>query len=607
MCGIAGIITPCASEYHDRLTSMVSSLRHRGPDDQGMYFFGNCALGHARLSIIDIQGGRQPMLSYDQLLGLTFNGEIYGYKKLRQDLHYPFQTSSDTEVILALYQEHHHQMLDYLPGMFSFALWDEKRQSLYCARDRFGEKPFYYAIGDGGEFIFSSEIKAILATNLLKPKLNLEALAHYLQRLYVHPTQTIYSNIHTLPPAHFLVYGNNTYTVKPYWKFPLTDDHISISDAVEKFQLLLEKAVVNQLIADVPVGAFLSGGLDSSTIVSIAGRYCDHIKTFSFGFEGDHSELPYARAVADKYQTDHTELHDTNTRLGELLIDMQKVYDEPFADSSNIPSYLIAKLAREHTKVILSGDGADELIAGYSYWYNPLLIMKKRMKYPYFMKLLMINLAHITTKLRLPLPPEFARHLQGIINLKNCKTIEEAHRLQTLQFTSQELIHLGISPWRPNTTYHHMNNIDDALRMDLQDYMPGDILVKIDRATMAHGLELRAPFLDVDFASFCISLPYNMKITSTRDKEILRLSYEKYWPLLVQTRSKQGFGAPVSEWMKRPELQKIKQDYLQNKQNKIFSIFDKINLDAYIDADNSRTWILLVLSIWMEQNQFSVN
>ncbi len=604
MCGIVGISGEHVERYKDNLSFMVSSLIHRGPDENGTTYFSNCILGHTRLSIIDLKTGRQPMLSQDKKLAVTFNGEIYGYKELRRSLDYHFQTTSDTEVLIALYRKYGPEMVERLPGMFAFAIWDNENQSLFCARDRFGEKPFYYAFGKNGELIFGSEIKTILASKLIEPKLNQEALSHYLQTLYVHPMQSIYTNVYTLPPGHCITYRKQSVAIRKYWQLPVTNNTLSLYDATEQFRSLLERSVKKQLVADVPVGAFLSGGLDSSTIVSIASDYSADLKTFSFGFEGNETDILYARDVARKYKTEHIELTDKSLRIDDLLIQMQSVYDEPFADSSNIPTYLVAKLASEHVKVVLSGDGADELLAGYSFWYRPLLSMEEQMCRKGKLQELFYFLLLAIKKFELFGRNKSHNNLMGVDLFRKTDSISHAHCLQKQYFTDTELQQLGIKAWRPPVDICATNTVDDALRTDLLDYMPGDILVKIDRASMANGVELRAPFLDVDFASLCISLPYCMKINRSRDKEILRQAYSMKWPEPVRRRSKLGFGAPVPEWLAREEVKMIKRDYLSDPNKKIHSILDLNNNAMYASKDTYKTWILLVLSIWLEQHRF---
>jgi asparagine synthase (glutamine-hydrolysing) len=607
MCGISGIVAPDARKYRGNLEAMTNALRHRGPDGSGTLYFPECALGHTRLSIIDLSTGQQPMSSASAPVAVTFNGEIYGYRSIRDSLaeEYPFRTTSDTEVLLALYLRHGVRFVEKLPGMFSFALWDAARKELVCARDRFGEKPFFYALGNGGEFLFASEIKAILETGLIRPVLDTESVAHYLNHLYVHPGRTIYRNVYTLPPAHFLVYRNGRAAVERYWSLPEPREEIALPDAVEEFRRLFDRAVSRQLVADVPVGSFLSGGLDSTTVVAVASRHRPGIETYSFGFEDSASELPYAREVARRYGTRHIELGDSGADVGELLVGMAGVYDEPFADSSSIPMYLISMLARRHVKVVLTGDGGDELLAGYDYWYRPLLQMEEAPHPSLWREALLRTVAGVSKSLGLRSAEAWEKRRRGMSYRRRFGSIEAAHAAQNAFFGDRELAALGVNPrtraggrtegGAPSGT------VDDALRMDLQDYMPGDILVKTDRASMAHGLELRAPFLDVEFASFCISLPSRMKITPESDKRILREAFAESWPPSVRSRGKQGFGAPVGQWLKRPSMRSLKARYLDDPAQRIFSILPFERTREAASRDDYRTWALLVLALWLDR------
>jgi len=605
MCGIAGIVSPDAKRHSAALERMVHALRHRGPDGSGTYSFANCALGHARLTIVDLATGDQPMLGQDQNIAITFNGEIYGYREIKAKLkEYQFRTTSDTEVILALHQLHGHDLLRHLPGMFAFALWDEREQSFFAARDRFGEKPFYYAWGHNGEFLFASEIKSLLATDLLKPRLDHSALTHYLQRLYVHPHQTIYSNIFVLPPAHSLLLKNGQLRVERYWELPPTKEPISEAEAVAEFRRLLERAVDRQLVADVPVGTFLSGGLDSSSVVAAASQTHSRLRTFAFGFPDATNELPYAREIAKLYKTEHTELEDKHLDLVALLKEMGRVYDEPFADSSNIPMYLISRAARPHVKVVLTGDGGDELLAGYDYWYRSLWQIEQE-TYAAARSLRLLRFSNrLLNQVRLRAPEGLERAARNSTINRHQQTITSAHLAQNLYFNNDELSRLGINT-NGNGTGKGIaglkGGLDAALRMDLSDYMPGDILVKTDRASMAHGLELRAPFLDVDFASFCISLPSRLKITDQEDKWILRRCYSQAWTESVRNRSKCGFGAPVSRWLERKEVADLKHKVLDDSTHPLFSLIPFKHSRPFVEINNYHTWILLTLGIWLEQ------
>jgi asparagine synthase (glutamine-hydrolysing) len=603
MCGIFGIIGNNAKQYEKNLKDMEAALLHRGPDEQGRYFFNDCALGHVRLSIIDLKTGQQPMLTPDKKLGVVFNGEIYGYQKLRATLAYPYQTNSDTEVILAAWKKFGAEAAAHLPGMFALAVWDDERKILYAARDRFGEKPFYYAIGKNGEFVFASEIKAILASGLVRPVLDRESLVHYLKHLYVRPDKTIYKNIFTLPPAHQLAYQNRNFTMRRYWRFPDLDNKISFDEAAKKFSELLDAAVKSQLVSDVPIGAFLSGGLDSSTIVALACRYKKPLKTYSFGFNKATSELPYAKEIADKYQTEHAELYD-DVDISEMILKMADVYDEPFADSSCIPTYLISRLAKKYVTVVLTGDGGDELLGGYGRYKS--LLAAEENNYGRF-ALLKYYVAKISAKLKIN--NDYRRNTyyhQGALLRNKFSSTAAAAAWQNSYFKDEDIENLGLNKIACKEDYHfpENNRVDFGLRMDLENYMPGDILVKTDRASMASALELRAPFLDVDFASFCLTLPYSFKVSQIEDKIIMRRAFGDAWTESIRRRSKQGFGAPVEEWLKIPAVEALKKEYLDDPAQKIFKIIPFAKTRKYA-ADNSyKTWILLVLAIWMEKYDF---
>jgi asparagine synthase (glutamine-hydrolysing) len=601
MCGIIGIIANKTKNYKPELDRGIFALRHRGPDGNGSFYFENCAFGHTRLSIIDLSTGNQPMLSADNNLAITFNGEIYGYKDIKGDLKdYSFKTTSDTEVILALYEKYGSKMLEKLPGMFAFGIWDNKSETLFCARDRFGEKPFYYAKGENGEFVFASEIKAILATGLVKPILDKTSLLHYFKHLYINPNNTIYKNIFTLPPAHFLTYKNGEIKIEKYWTIPKLNEKISLTEATEKFKQLLDKAVSKQLIADVPVSAFLSGGLDSSTIVSVASKIKPNIQTISFGFGDSIDELPFAKAVSKKYDTKHIEIKSEEYNIAGLFLEMQEIYDEPFADSSNIPTYLISKSAKQYGKVVLTGDGGDELFGGYTGWYKPIYFALQ--KCPLKFSVIAKDLFNIIFKNSRDAKLDLYYRLQGFLSKFRNKNPLQSHIEKNTYFSDTELNKIFIDKIPNNSNIKKPSDLEDVMNYDLLNYMPGDILTKIDRASMAVGLELRSPFLDIDFASFCLSLPYNLKINDKEDKIILREAYKEDWPKEIINRGKQGFGAPVTEWLKTPSFIKLKEEFLNDKNKKIFEILNFNECQNAVKKDNYQTWILLTLSVWLEKH-----
>jgi len=614
MCGIAGIIAPESGAYTQALGRMVKALKHRGPDGDGTHFFPNCALGHARLSIVDLQSGSQPMLEEDGNRGITFNGEIYGYRDIRKNLDYHFHTTSDTEVILALYAKHGPEMMTHLPGMFSFALWDEKEQSLFCGRDRFGEKPFFYAFGKDGQFIFASEIKALLASYLIQPVVSRSSLAHYLKRGYVHPTRTVYENVYTLPPAHYLRFSGGKASVKRYWCFPETREQLSLSDAVEEFKELLTRAVEKQLIADVEVGAFLSGGLDSSTLVALATKKYPRLKTYSFGFKREFSELPYARLAAKQYSVQNIELLEEGHNIAELLVKMSEVSDEPLYDSAIIPTYLICKLARSSAKVALAGEGADELLGGYSWWYNRSIQMERGKDTSAWVRPALFAAAaweRVGQGLKGIDPGASSAHRKwrdrwrGVRDWRAYGSVIKEHQVQTSIAADYELEQLGLGSYIDESTvtgrcWEPSNTTDDALRVDLEDYLAGDILVKTDRASMAHGLELRAPFLDVDFASFCLSLPAQLKVSGQADKIILREAFLDQWPEALRTRPKQGFGAPLDNWVLDQSIKDLKCEYLDSPDKKLYQLLPFETSRQFARGSARKLWLLLVLAVWAE-------
>ena len=606
MCGITGIVATGARRMLPLVQDMVQTLRHRGPDDIGVAEFDRCVLGHTRLSIVDIATGQQPMYSPSRKACIIFNGEIFGYKDVRKGLTgYSFRTASDTEVILALYDAHGGECVRHLPGQFAFGLWDESKQSFLAARDRFGEKPFYYAFGPRGEFVFASEIKTILRSGLVPPRLDFVSLTHVLKNLYVPPERTIYENVFSLPPAHALEVADGKVRVWRYWDLPATRPDIDLGSAVEEFRRLFERSVGNQLVADVPVGAFLSGGLDSSTVVAVASGLKEGLNTFSFGFEDAENEHPFAKGIAERYSTRHHELTAENVDLPAMVALMDSVYDEPLADSSTIPTYLISKLARQSLKVILSGDGADELFAGYHWWYRPLLQWQQDRRPTLPEDLIIRVIARLTKRLHHPSEGAWQHRRARSQVRRDHASIIEAHAGKPVQFTDRELARMlpGRYPgYRSRTGFDwpEENDLNDALKYDLSTYLPGDILVKVDRASMAHGLELRAPFLDKDFVEFGISLPSRLKLDSQRDKIILRESYQAAWTDPIRARGKAGFGAPVTQWLRRPAMREYASSLLNDPGRRIFSLFSFDETRAVVAEGSQRTWILLVLAQWFE-------
>jgi asparagine synthase (glutamine-hydrolysing) len=598
MCGIAGIIKKSEdpTDYTQHLSVMLDSLHHRGPDDKAQIRQENAFLGHVRLSIIDPENAKQPMYSFDKKEIIVFNGEIYGYQELKQEhKDYPYITASDTELLLARFKVYGEQMTKELPGMFSFAIWSSN--SLFAARDRFGEKPFFYAWGKNNTFIFASEIKAILASGLIKPTIDPGSIQHYLRHLHVAPSKTIYSNIYSLPPAHHLQLKDGKVNIERYWNFPKTHP-IGLTEAKEEFSRLLRLSVEKQMVADVPVAAFLSGGLDSSTIVALASQIKPDIKTLSFGFDQENNELSYAKAVAQMYGTDHFELQEKKEDLSNLMIQMQSIYDEPFADSSNIATFLISKLAKEHSKVVLTGDGCDELMGGYDFWYRPALAFEKATLSKTSFRVWLKFLNSLSYRTGLFDNSKLEERICGINHTKQFDHLKDFFQFQRFYFTDDELNKLCRSELITTTENKPIHSLDDILRHDLSEYMPGDILVKTDRASMASGLELRAPFLDKDFAEFCISLPIDFKVTKRTEKYLLRETMSTNWPESVRKRKKQGFASDVNRWLSTPDVHQLKIDVLTKPENSIFEHLHYSEVQKYVSDNSIQTWILMNLSLW---------
>ncbi|OUT61309.1 MAG: asparagine synthase (glutamine-hydrolyzing) [Rhodopirellula sp. TMED11] len=540
------------------MAAMVTALSHRGPDADGQLRQRNCLLGHTRLQIIDPVGGVQPMEEPTDRLAITFNGEIYNHRDIARELRLEgvsLRTTSDTEALLLAYRQWGEDCLQKLNGQFAFAIWDQAEQSLFAARDRMGEKPLFYALAANGQLIIASEIKAIVASGLIQPEVDPDAIAAYLHLNYVPADRTIYSNVHVLPAAHQLRWRDGQLTVSRYWDFELSTVSMDEQEAVQEVQRLIAQAVERQMVADTEVGAFLSGGLDSSTIVGLMTPHSERrIKTFAVGFGDLINELPYARDVAQTYQTEHHELQ-MSIDVAEMLQVMAQVYDQPFGDSSNIPTYLISQFARRHCKVVLSGDGGDELFGGYS-WYRHLML-RQGVGDSLGQQVLYKAMAELS--------------MSGNKRTWRARATAVKANRKGLDLWQDHLQRLGagtgIDPllnrpgssglsWAANhRPVDDVRGIDRAVDFDLRCYLPGDIFTKVDRAAMAHGLETRAPLMDVDLVQFVLRLPRSLRFQTTQSlKPLLRQSCQHLWPSSIVGRDKQGFGAPIRSWLQQPAV-----------------------------------------------------
>lgn len=606
MCGIALIAQQslCAGDGEE-IQRMTRSLSHRGPDDARFLFLPGCHMGHARLSIIDLGNGAQPMCSVDQRYWIVFNGEIYNYRELRHLLVQDgcqFQTNSDTEVILSSYAKWGESCLQRFRGMFAFAIWDVWEHSLFAARDLFGEKPLFYALLADGGIAIASELKALLASGLIGTNVDRVSVDAYLGFGYVPPDRTIYVNINTLPPGHSLFMFKGKLAQQCYWEPHFGTQEISLDVAAEQLNYLLHRAVKRQMVADVPIGAFLSGGLDSSTIVALMeGQSSGPVLTFAAGFGKQINELPYAKAVAERYGTEHYELDFGEPEVGVLLQMMAQIYDEPFADTSNIPTYLISKFARKHVKVVLSGDGGDELLGGY-WWYPPLarseISSRSWARWLLLRLLAQTGWSNAGEWSRQSVASGWATRYPDMWT--RCMMAQQVFRPRersSLWGRCGQLVRYDPSDtYKPPASTFGMNR---CFHFDLTAYLPGDILVKVDRAAMANGLETRAPFLDRDVVEFALTLPSVLKVRDDETKVVLRRACERYWPEQLHRRGKQGFGAPADAWLQRTDVNHLLERVFSSG-SPLRSLLPGINLNRRFRTCY-QVWVLLVLGLWLER------
>jgi asparagine synthase (glutamine-hydrolysing) len=580
MCGIIGIagLTEHSKTF---LQASVKALSARGPDDHGIASFPNALLGHTRLAVIDLSDlGHQPMADQEHDNTIVFNGEIYNYKEVRTALEkkgHNFTSHSDTEVILKAYAEYGEDCPKYFDGQFAFGIWDEKNKKLFLARDPFGEKPLYIATA-GSSIIFGSEIKALLATGLIATDIDQTSLDNYLALLYVPPWRSIYKGIVQLRPGHTATWHNGTYTNVRYWQLEKKPGSLSLNDTAQQLRTLMTESVRTRMVADVEVGAFLSGGMDSSIVVRLAQLQSESkVKTFSAGFENIINELPYAKEIADLASTDHVEatMHED---LAETFLEAASYFDEPFGDSSNVPTSLIAKLARRKVKVALSGDGGDELFWGYGQYTQYLHLPKLQM---------LLNalsgrdaFAHYKATILMHFTPDERRML----------------RVDTSEVEED-----------PTSTIDYSQASTPLEKINITDFylgLPGDMLTKVDRASMMHSLEVRSPFLNTKLAQFAYNLPAVYKTDGRKGKIIFKEAFGDLLPDEFFTRKKQGFGAPVSAWLTKPEFRKLIDSWF-TADAKMGSHLNMQVVRKYVDRFYAgektlqyKVWSLLALEAW---------
>jgi len=612
MCGIAGIISKGCLPVDGCVERMTEALRHRGPDAQDVVLLPECHLGHCRLSIIDLVNGGQPMTEETRRYWVVFNGEIFNYRELRivlKEKGWTFRTESDTEVLLRACQEYGEDVSRHLNGQFSFAFWDNEKKLLLASRDRMGEKPFYWAVNGQGNFIFASEIKALLMDASFRPSLNMKVLNDYLWLNYIRPDCTVYEGVQTLRPGHMLKLAQGQVKEWVYWqpKYSVRDD-ITPDEAVKECRALIEQAVERQMVADVPVGAFLSGGLDSSAVVAIMSRHAKKaVKTFSVGFGRSINELPWAGSVARRYKTEHHEIQ-MDIPVGEMLERMAEVYDEPFADSSNIPTFLMSRFASKAVKVVLSGDGGDEIFGGYE-WYSHLLDPKYNdIGSRGLLRMVAVkNVLRVLAKIGIPCKEARNRAIleynYARIHTDNLDPIDRHLALLTGSGRNDDSVERPaewVSPGKKFCTVDGAGGVDQAISFDVNCYLPGDILVKVDRAAMANGLEVRAPFLDVNLVEFLLSLPWGLRFKNMELKYLMKKACRDLWPEEIRTRSKQGFGAPVGEWLGQKDVRELARRVFASN-SALSYLFPGAGKWSFRRTPQ-QLWALLCLGLWLEKN-----
>ncbi|GAB6037077.1 asparagine synthase (glutamine-hydrolyzing) [Fundidesulfovibrio butyratiphilus] len=568
MCGIVGYLAS-KDRAADReiLAAMAGSIAYRGPDGQGIHTDGRLGLGHRRLAIIDLATGDQPMQSVDGSLWIVFNGEIYNFQSLRTELEttgHRFATRSDTEVILAAYRQWGPACLERLRGMFALALWDQREKRLFLARDRMGKKPLYYARVDGA-FVFASEIAALLAYPGLSREIDCEAVGLYLGLQYVPDPLSAFKAIRKLPPGHCLALDEHgqerveryhTPAFEPKWT--ADEEHLC-----EQLRTTLSEAVRLRLIADVPLGAHLSGGVDSSIVTALMAEHADAaVKTFSIGFrEQGFSELPKARLVAERYGCEHHEFIVDFGHVPDALTRVAAHCGEPFADPSALPSLFLARMTRGHVTVALNGDGGDELFAGYQrYWLDPLAAPYAALPRFVTQELVPALAGLLPRGADRPIETDWA---EGFRRLAQVAAISDKASILRwgsyfAPWQARELWREDVRPqadaerWLANAfdQARAKTFLDRTLACDQACYLPGDLLVKADRMAMAHSLEGRSPLLDQDLAAFAARLPARMKLRGRRGKYLLRKAFAHLLPPEVLAQGKQGFGVPVSTWLR---------------------------------------------------------
>ena len=620
MCGIAGFISKSKdAPKHEReitLDKMCKIIAHRGPDEQGLAVEGRAALGMRRLSIIDLKSGQQPIYTEDGTKFIVFNGEIYNYRELKKELEsrgHRFKTNSDTETIVHAYEEFGVGCVERLRGMFAFAIWDKTDESLFIARDRVGKKPLFYSLTEKGNFVFGSELKVLLEHGEISKEIDYSALDAYLTFGYVPEEFCIFKAVKKLEPGHFLIFKDGEIKTRKYWDFnysPITKVK-SEAEYIAGLREKIKEAVRVRLISEVPLGAFLSGGVDSSAIVGMMSQILDApVKTFSIGFHEDSfNELKYARVAAKHFQTEHQEFIVTPD-LVETIDELVWHFDEPFADPSSLPTFMVAKMARDYVTVVLSGDGGDELFAGYTRYR----VDQRRSGLGKLPRSIRRNLLR-------PLSEALPHGAKGRNFLYNTSLDAIDRYIDSISHfgnLKKEALYAGNFRRNLNgdfgkaaSIYKEIANgvssgnpIDKLLYLDSKTYLPSDILTKVDRMTMAASLEARAPLLDHELIEYVCKIPAGFKLKGGETKYIFKKALEGIVPNEILYREKQGFGVPINEWINSQLKERIHGTLLE-KRTLERGFFEPKYIKTLLDEhqrkrrDHSNAlWILWMLELW---------
>ncbi len=623
MCGFAGFLrsptVPNRDAHREWLENMGQAIIHRGPDAGGVYLDDHIGLVHRRLSIIDLSdAGTQPMKSSSGRYIIAFNGEIYNFREIRKNLEVEgrtFTTGTDTEVLVELFEQKGFRCLDDLNGMFALAIWDTRTKEVFLARDRLGKKPVYY-YESGGDFAFASEIKALLKLPFFTRQVRPDAIKDFFAYQYIPDPKTIYSNVHKLPPGYWLKTDGQKTELHQYWDVSFSAPaYRSIQDIEDGLYELIEDAVRLRMISDVPLGAFLSGGVDSSAIVGLMAGQSEHpVTTCSIGFDSERfDEVQYARQVASLFKTDHHEF-TVRANVADNLVGIARYFDEPFADPSFVPTYFVSQLARQKVTVALAGDGGDENFAGYSKYRTDQIENRLRCLFPGPLRRSVFpSMAQMAGSMNNPILRK-AQSLLGTLAME----ADQAFFTTNCFFRQNlwnELVRgdlkrdtKGYDP--ADITKGHYQNADaeghlgKILYTDIKTYLPGDILVKVDRMSMANSLETRAPLLDYRVVEYAANIPSALKLNGREKKYILKHAFEKLLPKDVLYRKKMGFSVPLANWL-RNELFELADDVFGKKESGLAQCFDMnkvrelwLNHQRGQDQHTQELWSMIAFELW---------